>query len=235
MKTFVIVGQQRTDTTMLVRTLNEHDQVRCLGELFIDKYPNETKGNFAAYMRSSPWRRVSRHLMSARLVTRFLDEASTAPRSVFSSDEKWRNCKAIGFKLMYGQAKRMPAALSWLKTRGIPVIHLVRTNVLRVLVSREVDRILEVPHTTRAIATPAVTLKVANLPEALRTIEAVNQAWPTLVGTGNYLRVTYEDLVEHRAREVGRVLKFLDVENDRELESPLVKLNRADLREAITN
>jgi hypothetical protein len=36
-----------------------------------------------------------------------------------------------------------------------------------VLISREVNRVLETPHTTRAIAVPAVTLDVAKLLPAL--------------------------------------------------------------------
>jgi LPS sulfotransferase NodH len=235
MKTFVIVGQQRTGTTMLVRTLNGHNQVRCLGELFIDRYPNQISGSYAAYLRGSPWRRLGGRLMSAGLVKRFLDEISTAPRSLFSSDEKQRNCKAIGFKLMYGQAKQQPAALPWLKANGTAAIHLVRTNVLAVLVSREVNRITQVPHTTHAIATPAVKLEVARLLETLEKIEAINQNWPRLVDTGRYIRVDYEDLVEHRAREIGRILEFLGVESCRSLESTLVKVNQADLRMAIAN
>jgi hypothetical protein len=101
--------------------------------------------------------------------------------------------------------------------------------------SREVNRILEVPHTALAIATPAVTLEVEKLLETLLKIEAINQSWPRLVGTSHYIRVIYEDLVKHRAREIGRVLEFLGIENDRELESPLVKLNPTDLRQAIAN
>lgn len=220
---------------MLVRSLDQHEHIRCLGELFIAEYPNNTTGSFEAYVRSSAARRLQRTLLPGPLAKRYLDWIASGSRDLFFSEDKWRNCQALGFKLMHGQATRVPAALRWVRGRGMPVIQLVRTNVLRVLISREVNRVLETPHTTRAIAVPAVALDLAKLLPALQRIEAINRDWPRLVEANPYLRVTYEDLVSHRSRELGRVLEFLGLRSDQALESPLVKLNTHDLPQAIAN
>jgi hypothetical protein len=60
--------------------------------------------------------------------------------------EPRRGLRAIGFKLMYDQVLRYPEILLYLRARKVRVIHLVRTNLLDIVLSREALALRRHPH-----------------------------------------------------------------------------------------
>jgi LPS sulfotransferase NodH len=128
---FVVLSTQRSGTTWLIQKLNNHPQVGGYGELLlpVDAWPewpadSVDRPRFKPYAaqrgagRSRLWRPV--HLFS------YLDHVF-APR---------RDLHAIGFKLMYSQAKIYPEVWAYLLSRRVRVVHLVRANLLDVVLSR---------------------------------------------------------------------------------------------------
>jgi hypothetical protein len=203
--------------------------------MFIERNARDTPGSYHSYVRQSVFRRV-RHLIARQDSTnRYLDEIFAAPRYLFTSDDKHDRCMAVGFKLMFNQACQSPAALRYIETRRISVIHLIRINPLRVLVSRAVNRIFDVPHTSVAIETPKVTLDPGVLLRSLERIEYINREWERRTEAGPYLKVYYEDLINHRPRELNRVTDFLGIPRSPSLEPPTVKLNPASLADLVDN
>ena len=239
---FLIAGQQRTGSTMLVRTLDQHESICCRGELFIKNYPNRTLGGYESYIRQSLQRRAFHLLSRRRSIDHYLDEVFSAPRYLFTNDDKWRNCKAIGFKMQYGQARRTPAALRYVNDRKLPVIHLVRRNPLRILVSLlvrrttgEANRVLDAGHSTESAAITRVKVEVADLLSSLQKLEKNNLRWEQFVASSPRLSVYYEDMVEDMAGELNRILDFLGLPRQAGLEPPTVKLNPAPISDIIVN
>ncbi len=60
--------------------------------------------------------------------------------------EPRRNLRAIGFKLMYDAVRTYPEILVYLRRRSVRVLHLIRTNVLDVFLSREARQRRAVAH-----------------------------------------------------------------------------------------
>jgi LPS sulfotransferase NodH len=232
---FIVAGQQRTGTTMLVRTLDQHENICCRGEMFVNRFPNRTRGSYEMYIRQSLQRRASHFLWRKHCTDRYLDEVFSAPRYLFTSESKWRHCQAIGFKMMYSQTRKTPAALKYVKDRKLPVVLLIRRNSLRVLVSREVNKVLEVPHSTESVATTRVKVDAGDLLRSLQKLEDVNLQWEQLVSSNPYLKVFYEDVVNDLPRELNRITDFLGVSRAPGLRPPIVKLNSAAIADIVTN
>ncbi|MEJ2116281.1 MAG: hypothetical protein P8X88_09675, partial [Gammaproteobacteria bacterium] len=93
----------------------------------------------------------------------YLDELYSAPRYHFESEEFQIQCEAIGFKLMFNQAKNNPSILRYIKNQNISVVHIVRRNILNILVSRKINSIFDIANTKESIITPRVELNVKKL------------------------------------------------------------------------
>ena len=148
----------------------------------------------------------------------------------------------MGFKLMYGQARKAPAILRYVKDRKLPVILLIRRNPLRILLSLlirsrtgEANRALDVAHSTEKVATTRVKVDAADLLRSLQKVEERNLKWERLVGSNPSMKVFYEDMVEDMAGELDRMTDFLGLPRQSGLEPPTVKLNSAAIADIVIN
>jgi hypothetical protein len=125
---FVVTGDARTGSTLLVQALNSSPSIRCFAEIFnvdVDFVPFGVEGydNFD---------RRSREL-------RDRDGVAFLANRIFC--EHPAGVRAVGFKLLYGQGGRSPGVREALVAdEDIRVIHLRRRNVLRLLASRKIAR-----------------------------------------------------------------------------------------------
>lgn len=129
---FALLSTQRSGTSWVMERLAEHTKIGAYGELLLkgrEGWPPwpagaEDRPFYATYLsdHGAGGRRLDphRHLFS------YLDYLY-APRRDF-----W----AIGFKLMYGEVKRYPEIVVYLRRRRVHVLHLVRENVLDVALSQ---------------------------------------------------------------------------------------------------
>ncbi len=228
---FVVVGTQRSGTTLIQTTLYSHPQISCEGELFqmrrlFRKSPRKSceqpgyrwwLGNRAdRWLMHTTWRSIA--------VRQYLEWFITQD-----------NSPASGFKLMWNQIERFPGALKFLKENNYLLLHIRRRNALRVLVSRFAARARGLHHSTGTVSTPLVTLPVHNLLTLLNQISTDNTNWGKLAEQLPYLQIDYEDYVENPASEDERMLDFLGASKDVAIKSPLVKVTPNDLSKVLSN
>ena len=124
---FVLLASQRTGSTWVIDTLNGHPEVTAYSELFLHGgvgYPKYGGAKDLPFYESFVGADAAEDLGSDRL-ERYLER-------VFRDRS---NATAIGFKLMYGQATAYPGVRSYLRRHEVRVVHLVRHNLLDVVVS----------------------------------------------------------------------------------------------------
>ncbi len=146
--------------------------------------------------------------------------------------------EAVGFKLMYEHAKANPAVLAYIGWRRVRVVHLVRTNLLDILISADTARARGRFHSDGDELAPVkVSLDPTSVVARLDTLDkrvrlmrrglAVTQT-PTI-------EVSYEELVAD-PRGFDDILRFLGVaETNHDLTSTLTKLNKLERSRLVDN
>ena len=123
---FVVIAGGRTGSTMLVRALNSSAHIRCFGEVFnaaVDFVPFGVEG-FDDFRASE--RALRDRNSAAFLAARVFGDAPSAVR-------------ASGFKLLYGQERRVEGLMqALLEIDGLHMLHLRRRNYLRTAVSLKI-------------------------------------------------------------------------------------------------
>ena len=121
--------------------LNSHPGVTVYGELLLPEPSGERplwEPNDLEFARvfvtrhTRPGLRVTRPYWTMRYLQRVFDQP----------------CRAAGMKLMYEQARRWPDAMAYVTLRRVRVIHLVRRNLLDIVLSEMVREQTGVWHVT---------------------------------------------------------------------------------------
>jgi LPS sulfotransferase NodH len=229
---FVIVATQRTGSTWLADTLDAHPAVAAYEELFLPPEGHRrTWGRadmeffYAYYERHSTHHTaVSRAFWSLR----YLEELYS-PRP---------DTEAIGIKLMYGQLKANPWLLAYLPLRRVRVVHLVRENLLDIVLSQRAAEARSQYHALESdpVDRSAVTLQTDTLVARLESLErSVSRTRRLLKAVPTpCLEISYEELAT-RHEAIDRVLRFLGVSVRGELVSKFRKLNTEGKRALIAN
>lgn len=228
---FVVLATQRTGSTWLTDMLDSHPAIVAHEELFLPVeshrrvWGRTDQEFFSTYFA----RRANRRSPVARLVwsLRYLEELYSPKPAT----------EAIGLKLMYGQLKALPWLVPYLVVRRVRVVHLVRKNLLDLVLSRETAKARSQYH---ALSSDVVDQS----PIHVRTDQLVSQ----LQGLQRYvdgirmllrllpapsIEVSYEELVTG-AGALDQLLRFLNVA-PHSLNSRLTRLNRATKQELIAN
>ncbi len=226
MKKFVLVGTQRSGTTFIRHCLNSHDDILCHGELFFKNYPDDA--GYFHYRKKVDTSGIRHVLFRASMVNTYLDAYYSQP-----------GFQAIGYKLMYSQTRWLPysfpSALAYIKKNSLSVIHVVRENVLKTHLSREVARKRKVYHAKSKTEIKKIDIDTGNLVAELKKIQAENEWWKRTFSGGDYISVPYESFVSDKEKESRRLLAFLDIDNYQELVSSNVKITSDTLSDVIEN
>jgi len=141
---FIVLTSQRSGSTWFMDSINSTNEIHALGELFIrfEKLPDkridlqshskfilEDLDSFPAYQSVS----VEKHRTRPLSVIEYLDIL-------------YAHSGCIGFKLMYTQLLRYPEIWIYIIQKKIPIIHLIRRNLLNVVISIEVKKITKIAH-----------------------------------------------------------------------------------------
>ena len=235
----MILGIQRTGTTLIRTAINSHPRVLCLGEMFnpdsrnarniqkngIQKMLSEDEMRYSRYLSKGLGRRISDMFVRNRVVANYLDW-------LYAQE----GYSAVGFKFMYSHLKKYPSVATYIKNKNIHVIHVVRKNVLRTFLSYVTKEARKVAHSELQVEQVRVELPTDTLIAKLDQLSNDSNAWKKLFeASAPYLEVGYENFVNDRSNESSRIMKFLGLDENFELESRLVKLNTASLHEIITN
>ncbi len=236
---FIILASPRSGSTFVHDMLNSHPNVRVYGELFLSRPPRErplwepNDLEFARVFvaRHPPW---ARSYWAIRYLQRVFDQPTQ---------------RAAGLKLMYEQVRVWPETLLYAAVRRVRVIHLVRHNLLDIVLSERVRQKTGLWHITNdgrpplpGGTPPPPGLKIRLEPEELvnsLTRLARNQRFfrTWLASTrAPALEVGYEQLVGEPERFAG-TLEFLGLPpNDwRLLRTGLEKINTRTHGELIEN
>lgn len=238
---FIVCAIQRSGSTMLTRTLNTHPRIRCLDEVFINRFPNRNIGSYQEYIRGSISTRIKHILSTETSVNNYLTQLESKPIHLFVSEGERSLCQRIGFKLMLTDVKRMPMVLDFAKRNGIQLIHLIRENSLDILISMVRNKISRIPHlpkhsnASESYRPDKVVLKTRTLIRNLEKIEASKRMWLELLKGCSYSTVLYEEIIRNRAIELKKLMKTLGVEDTVDLETPLRKIGPSELSRSVDN
>ena len=226
---FIVLSSQRSGSTWLVSLFNGMENTRAYGELFLKRKKSNEEGL---------WNDESQY-------PRFPEVASRGgrfrARQTFSYlDALYAQDGAVGFKLMYTQVMKYPEIAIYLFLHRIRVLHLVRRNLLDVLISREIKNKTRQPHLLAGKSHPEDIQIKLNPKKLLARLERRNKRmesarrllrWSTLP----YMEVAYEDLLSDPT-SFGRVCRFLAINTQERMpESALVKINTKSHPELISN
>lgn len=227
---FVVLSTQRSGSGFLRSLLKSHPSISCLEELFLSRNTNPI--TYRSYRTSSMRRALEDLLVRDKAVCDYLAEVYARQPA---------NHRAVGFKLMYGQAERHPEVVEWCRRNGVKIVHLVRRNMLKMIVSRHIAAKRRVYHSTRPLEPKAVRLNRLNrlniwrLPSQLRKLGDLVEANRQLFSSMPYLEVVYEDCLTNQEWESRRILEFLECDPDIRLVSDLVKTSPDSLEHLIEN
>lgn len=239
---FILLATQRTGSTWVQEMLNSHPGVKVYNEFFLrgakgtpQWKPNDIEfANAFLEERARPPKAVTRRYWTVKFLDRIFDQPTV---------------RVVGFKLMYDQALYSPEVLLYAAVRRIAVIHLVRRNLLDVVVSSKLAEASGIYHIATDDRAPlyreaaALTdLKIRLDPaEVIRTLTwlarevRMVRAWLRMTRTPT-CEVEYEELVA-APMLFGGILTFLGLEHGAasDLRSALQRRNTLPRAEVIEN
>jgi LPS sulfotransferase NodH len=234
---FVLLTTQRTGSTWVRTSLNSHPEIASYGELFLERgqgFPFNAA--FAPLdveffeswlaMRARGPHPVSR----ARLCLTYLNHLYYRGRTE----------SIVGFKLMYSQVRRNPALIGYLLAKRIRILHLIRRNLLDVVISAAAAQARGQAHA--AGKDPVREIQIRLDPQATRHRLIQLERQVTFVrGAIRASRLpahemTYEDLLSDGSKfdDAARFLG-VDASPGQTLTSALKKLNRKPQRQIVAN
>jgi LPS sulfotransferase NodH len=240
---FIILANPRSGSTFVRDMLTSHPQAKVYGELFLPAPARERplwEPNDLEFARVFVDRRLSSGTRLARpyWTTRYIEHVFDQPEA-----------RAVGLKLMYQQARHWPEAMLYVTARRVRVVHLLRRNLLDIVLSEKVREQAGTWHVTsdgrpmlvgdkRSAGGSKIRLDPDELLRALNHLarkQRVFAAWLKATRTPS-LEVDYERLVAEREL-FAEILEFigLDPEDWRVLKTGLEKMNKKTHAELIEN
>ena len=220
MTPFLLLTTQRTGSTWLIDLLNSHPRMTAYSELFIaggDGYPRWGGARDRVFWET--WSRQHAALPEDRRLTEYLEQ-------VFSARP---GAQAVGCKVMYEQMGRLRQHMAWLVSRQFHFVHLVRGNLLDIVVSRYAAEQQGRYHMRvgETLNEEKVILNVDTLRQELTDLQQrVADARRRYSAYGcPYAEFSYESLCTN-ADTLPELLRFLQVDPpDAPLQSSLQRMN----------
>jgi LPS sulfotransferase NodH len=230
---FIVLTTQRSGATFFIKCLASHPQIACRHQTI---FTQDNKFKFFSFDRPSSFyykyrssslgRRLGHWFRRKRLIYECVDDyLHTLPNQA----------KAIGFKLSYNHVEKYPAIASWVREHDVRIIHLVRNNLLKTLLSLEAAKKRGLHHSTQKVELVKVHLHPRKLKRKLKIRARLIEKYRTMFTEKPYLEVSYESFGADLDAETHRVLQFLDIDEYMSVETDLVKLNPDSLEDIIEN
>ena len=230
---FIIVGAPRTGSTLLVRTLNSLNDIRCHGELL---GPDNVRGYEDGFdlLAASKSERDDR-------IKRLVEERNVDP-SAFIHKALTSKYNATGFKSLYSSFanprwKQVTDAL--LDSNDIRFIHLTRNNSLRRYTSEQVFQAGGANHSAeggRADKRVTVDIDIEAYLARCAEIESQARELVTRLAGQALLDISYEALAADTGEAVAHVCQFLGMDIAASgIEPALQKVGAPDLRDTVSN
>lgn len=232
---FVIFATQRTGSSWLMDMLDAHPAIASYDELLL-----------AGASGSGYWGRTDLEFFEPYYIRKrkhdnFFARALWSFRYLNALYSPRQGTEAIGMKLMYEQLWKNPCVWLYMMRHRVRVVHIIRINLLDIILSLETVKARKTPHAlaSHAVETPAVTLDPSTLVSTLKTFEfRVRVArWLLTLLPIEHLDIAYEQLMADPSI-LDDAFRFLGV--DIPPESPthasrFKKLNTASKSDLIEN
>jgi LPS sulfotransferase NodH len=215
---FVVLATARSGSGWLINTLSNIESVTCYGELFHVK-PKVVEADKIRFPRFTLWRQK---------------KAGIRPFTTYRYlDEVFKENQTTGFKLMYIHALRNPEINSYLLSRHIAVIHLIRKNTFNSVLSSLVARQRGKWHFKEGESIPEekpIELDPQFVIRRMRSkIRMITLAKTTLKASRlKQIEIYYEDLLADK-QNFEPIWKFLSVNFDKS--PPVWQLRKSTKKE----
>ena len=232
MTPFIIFTTQRSGSTVLTRTLDEHPEIFCAGELFHEindiHHPEWHFPSWALSEKNKMLRKVDKIINYPNLRLRAIPHIKKFYKGAEAAE------KARGFKLMISHTRTMPYVWNYLKTNETKVIVLIRKNVFKTGLSRLRKDETRVPHSAGAVVdNTKFRVAPAKLLKHIHYLEKVNQQLLDYTAGMPRIVLYYEDFGQWDGM-MHKVFNFLQV-SPLTLQPVLNKLSGKDWREEVSN
>ncbi|MDY6876428.1 MAG: sulfotransferase [Chloroflexota bacterium] len=231
MDKFIVLAARRSGVTLLLDSLNSHPQIQCYKGVFTTtnrlkffEFDNPDS-RFYKFRSASPKRQGDYVFRRKRLISTFLTELYTSTAGV----------KAVGVRLSYIQAKKYPEVLEWALENDVGIIHLVRKNSLKAIVSHFSARKRGLHHSTLKAERVTIRLSPLRLKRRLTRLTRQIEKYNAMLADKRHIKVYYETFTANRDTEIRRILGFLEVDQSVPLTSDLIKLNPDSLENILEN
>jgi hypothetical protein len=229
MQKFIVFATQRTGSRFLIEYMGSHPHIDCHDEIFIapryDKSPKYER--YYKYCSHHPIRNLLYNLrLHSLLIPSFLN-------SFFQDHDP--EITAKGFKLMYSQSRKFRLHPKKLTQKNIRLIHLIRENPLKILISREISKLRGIAHTTKSLHQIMIQLDTHTLLSDLRSISAQTHHYKRIFQKLEHLEIVYEKLIRSLDKESPKILDYLGVDNNTHLISKTKKITSDNLRHVLAN
>lgn len=232
MTRFVVLATGRTGSTLLGNALADHPEILFYGELF-HAYEDRRRAEAA---RRTMGAGVERHLPHGVPVCEPADDGREYITRLFSQRAEHA---AIGFKLMYDQAREGAAATVWdaLRERtSIRVVHLTRRNLLESLISIKRAELTRVWHSRECLSDmTAFRLNPQECQEYFDSLVAMRRLAAPLLESRPVLTLEYGELAAEFESTMRKAFSFLEVAPNVTVRKHLAKIARLAPHDEILN
>ncbi|NND69891.1 MAG: hypothetical protein HKN19_20035 [Halioglobus sp.] len=230
---FVIVGAPRTGSTLLVRTLNSIEGVRCHGELLQRNVVRGLEDGFDPEQATAEQRKARAERLYA--------EREADPVG-FIFDALADDGLATGLKITYEiffDPRWQVVVEQLVNSPDMRFVHLLRHNELRRYVSEEILYAGGPNHSAaggRAEQSVQIAVDIDAFLARQQEVVATAQQLRTLVAERETLEVSYEAMARDIGAEVSAICAFLDPGIDTSgTRAALSKVGAKDLRATVSN
>ena len=230
MTRFVILTTQRSGSTVLTRTLDEHPDIFCAGELFHES----KKGVHHPEWHFPNWKIVGGKGSKLNKLVNYPNLKLNAARHLKNFYKDDNTVKAKGFKLMYSHIKSAPFIWNYITSNNIKVIVLIRSNAFKMALSRYRMSATGTAHSDKGKASlSAITVPAEALYQQTIQLHGVNEKLLSLSKDANRLVLHYEDFTDWTSL-MQNVDEFLDVPFF-DAKPVLKKISSDDWKEGVAN
>jgi len=213
-KHFLILGTQRTGSSVLYHSLNSHPEIACGGEWTLQA------------MWYNKVRFAQRALGGDFTVLTPSHQRWWKPDAIRSQQTRW-----LGFKLLFrssdkwlGHPRFSPALwldrledhLRWLlKQPDIHIIHIVRCSAIEWLKSKYLSQATRTYTNRRYPDGSKIEIPFRGAVKRLHAKNWIDNRLAILANSNPYLRIYYEDFLQSKQVVLASVLQFLECDVDR--------------------
>jgi LPS sulfotransferase NodH len=232
MDRFILLAARRSGTTLLLKSLESHPQIQCFKWVFQLKRPFryffefEQPGSlFFEYRSASIKRQIDYFFRRKHLLGAFLTDLYASVNGP----------GAVVVRIVYSQARKYPEALEWAIENDVGVIHLIRENSLKSVVSHFTSKKRGVYHSASKVGPITIHLAPSLLKRRLAIREERVEKYRAMLKNKRHIEVSYESFVANREAESRRILDFMPVDSSVPVTTDLRKQSPDSLGDILEN